>query len=237
MTTATKFYTWDEIWAEVSDLTDTADEDFVDQAEAMRMANRAVDEAEALIHVTNEDYFMTRATLTLVAAQEEYDLPASIYAHKIKKVIYRNGQTVYEIVSLKHLSKLLEYQALVAAGVTSVGQRMRYFILNTEPGEPKILLTPTPAESGAYVTVWHYRNANRFETGDDVCDIPEFASFVKAYLIEWIYWKIAAGSPRHVTAQEETNNQRRLMTTTLRDMLADGNNEVEMDLSFYEDCV
>ncbi len=235
MTTATKFYTWDEIWAEIADVADMEDEDFIDQDEAMIHANRAVDEAESLIHNMNEDYFLTPGPLTLVNGTDEYAMPASIYAHKIKKIIYRNGTRIYEVNSIKHLSKLLTYQGNIAAGKTSLTDKLEFFIVNTTPGSPKIMFTPPVAESGAYITVWHYRNANRFATGGDVCDIPEFASFVKAYLLEWVYWKIAAGSPRHVTAQGETKNQRDLMMTVLRDMVADGNNEIAMDLSFYED--
>lgn len=235
MSTVKKYYTWDEIWEEVADIVDMQDEDFVDQPEAMKIANRAIDEAESLIHLMNEDYFLMKDPLTLVEGTEEYDLPESIFAHKIKKIIYRKGREIYEVTSLKHLSRLLQQQAAIAEGRTSLDEPMQYFLYNATPGSPQIIFTPPPGESGPYITVWHYRNANRLADGSDICDLPEFATFVKAYLIEWMQWKISAGSPRHQTAMAETNNQRSLMKTTLRDMVADGNNDEEMDLSHYEE--
>jgi hypothetical protein len=233
MATTTKFWTWTEIWDKVKSETDLDDEDdFVDETEAMGFANDAIDEAEANIHTLYEDYFLSRGTITLVNGTDAYSLPTTIYAHKIRKVIYFNGSKIYEVKRLRGLDKFLAYRH---ARASSNSQDYVYFITNTTPGTPQITLSPAAYEAGAYVELWFIRQANRLALGADVCDIPEFASFVMDYLRERIEWKRAAGSPRHMTTVEKLNATRQTMIDTLTAMVPDEDNEIVPNFGAYED--
>jgi hypothetical protein len=66
-----------------------------------------------------------------------------------------------------------------------------------------------------------------------ICDIPEFTSFVIQWMKMRCYEK--EGDPRFEGAAGLVQQQRKQMIDTLTNMVPDGDNEVEMDTSFYED--
>jgi len=92
-----KFYTWAEIKAKVQRDLDIESEVFVNDAELLGYCNDAIDEAEAEIMGVYSDYFLARETITLVSGTETYSLPSDIFAHKVRRVMYNNGSSVYEI--------------------------------------------------------------------------------------------------------------------------------------------
>lgn len=235
MATTTKFWTWTQIYAKMVRELDLDGEDIVNETEMMEFANDAIDEAEAEIHQMNASYFVTKDGITLVSGTDEYAQPASIYASKFTALIYRNGSRIYNIERITSLEKFLEYQAAIAAGETSLNTKLRYFLFNTTAGTPKIMFTPPVMESGAYVTAWFYRNANRLESGADICDIPEFVRFVFDYIRERVWWKIRAGSPKHQDAKEKLEATRGRMRLTLQGQVVDGAAELQADPSHYED--
>ena len=98
----------------------------------------------------------------------------------------------------------------------------------TWSGSAWIFTTPI-----AKMRVWYFRNANRLELLEDVCDIPEFVHFVIQYMKLKIYEK--EGNPNMGLAKTELEEQRRQMVSTLSSMVPDGDNEIEKDLSHYED--
>lgn len=237
MSTATKFWTWAELWAVISDECDVADEDFVDKDECREVVNRAIDEAEALIQNMYQGYFLAKDDITLVSGTDEYELPADVYAHKLVDLIYKNGTTVYRVERVTSLDKFIQYRVAIANGLTSTTDRMRYFVVNNVSGEPRVLFTPPVSESGQYVEVWYYRNANRLTEDGSVCDIPEFANFVLSRGKEYVMWKAGAGSARHQAAVAESQRWRDDMIVTLREMVADGSTNIEEDTSHYEEHV
>jgi hypothetical protein len=241
MTTTTKFWTWTQIWAKVKDEHDIDDsDDFISQSEAMGYANDAIDEAEAEICTIYEDYFLTRGTIALVSGTGEYAMPSTIYAHKIRGITYFNGSNVYPVKRIRDWKKFLHYRW---ARSESTSEDYRYFIINEVAGTPKILLSPVAYETGTYLEIWFTRQASRFESGADVCDIPEFHTFVMDYIDERIEAKRAAGSGRHQTALVKLNGSpdgtnvgsRQRMINTLTAMVPDGDNEIEADFSAYEE--
>jgi len=242
MAITTKFWTWTEIWAKIKSEHDIDDEDdFIDEAEAMGYANDAIDEAEAGIATIYEDYFLSRASLTLVSGQDEIAMPGTIYAHKIRKIIYFNGSIIYQVARIRGLDKFLEYRHS-RYNPTNTAE-YRYFIENSTAGSPKILISPVAYESGDKMEIWFIRQANRIATGTDVVDIPEFASFVMDFLRERIEAKRGAGSPRHQATLMKLNGSpdgtltgtRQLMIDTLTAMVPDGDNEIIPDYSPYND--
>ena len=242
MAITTKFWTWTEIWSKMkSELDIDDDDDFIDETEAMGYANEGVDEAEAEILEAYPDYFLTRDTITLVDGTDEYSLPTTIYAHKIRGIVYYNGSDIYEVKRVRDWKKFLHYR--LARYESTSTEDYYYFIVNGTAGTPKIVFSPPAYESGQLMEIWFIRQANRFASGSDVCDIPEFVAFVVDYLRERVEYKRAAGSPRHVAAREKLNGtpdgttqgSRQRMIDTLTTMVPDSDNEIEADFSAYED--
>ncbi len=225
-----RYWTWAEIRTKIEEDLDLEDEDFVRPNELLAYANEAIDEAEAEIHSIYEDYFLARGVLTLVQNEDEIDMPTDIYANKVRRLVYDNGSKVYEIERLKDWRKFEEYSVQKNYGA---GDTYAYFPVNSTPGSPQILLVPKARESGAVGYIWYLRNANRLVDDDDICDIPEFVSFILQHMKVRIYEK--EGHPNIDKAMADLEQQRSQMTSTLTAMVPDANNELEMDTSSYEE--
>ena len=224
------FWTYAMIKAKVEQDLALEDEVFVEPAELLGYVNEAIREAEAEVHGLYEDYFLNRATLTLVQGQEEYDLPADIYAHKIRRVVYKNGSEVYKLERMRDWKKFENY---AIESINQSSTRYYYFIINPTAGSPKLLLSPPAKTAGPYVTIWYLRDANQLVADTDICDIPEFVSFVLQYTKTRCYEK--EGHPNLAKAMQDLEQQRRQMTGTLASMVPDGDNEIEADFSSYEE--
>lgn len=225
-----QYWTLAQIRAKIKKDLDLEDEQFITSDELIDYINEAIDEAEAEIHTLYEDYFLDRAQVTLVVDQEEYDLPANIYAHKIRRVLYNNGGTVYTVLRIRDWKKF-EEQAIAQNFAQS--DLYQYFIINETAGTPKILLVPKSREDGTVMTVWYLRQANRLEVDTDICDIPDFINFVFQYVKVRVYEK--EGHPNMDMALAALEKQRELMNGVLAAMVPDGENELEMDTSHYEE--
>jgi hypothetical protein len=226
-----KFWTYLEIKEKVERDLDLESEDFVTETELQSYANEAVDEVERQIHTLYEDYFLTRSTITLVANQEEYSLPADIYANKIRQIIYRNGTQVWKLDRVRDWNKLISYEMEKAYSTT--GQYYGYFILNQTAGSPKLLLTPTPTESGAYLQIWYLRNANELTSDSSVCDIPEAVNYVIAYMKMKVAEKELHPNLQKFIADVESQKMDTLKT--LAGMFPDNENTIEADTRLYDD--
>ena len=224
------FFTLAEIRSKVEKDLDLEDEVFVTTTELNSYCNEAIDEAEAEIHGLYEDYFLNKATITLVQGTSDYALPSDIYAHKIRRIIYQNGATIYPIERMKDWKKF-EQKAITDFYPGTAWYS--YLILNAVAGSPKLSLVPTAQESGAYVTVWYIRNAARLTNDSDICDIPEFVNFIYQYMKVRVYEKEM--NPNTQGAIAVLQQQRELMQGTLATMVPDADNNIEMDLSSYEE--
>jgi len=224
------FSTWAQIRSKVEKDLDIEDEVFVTESELLSYANEAIDEAEAEIHGLYEDYFLSRATITLVQGTSSYDLPSTIYAHKIRRVIYTNGSTIFTIKRLKDWHK---FEEMAVINNSSSGSDYNYILTNMTAGDPQFELIPAARENGAYVTIWFVRNANRLTVDADVCDIPEFINFIYQYMKVRVYEK--EQNQNLAFAVQALQAQRELMKVTLAGMIPDADNEIEMDLSSYEE--
>ena len=229
-----KYWTLAEIRSKIEAECDLEDEDFVRSNELRDYANEAIDEAESEIHGLYEDYFLKKQTVTVAANDEQLDLPTDIYAHKIRRILFKEGlaaesTTVYTIDRIKDWKKF-EDKAVYDTQLTT--DLYRYFLINETPGSPKILITPKIRETGV-VTIWYLRNANRLVAETDICDIPEFVNFIFAHVKVKVYEK--EGHPGLANAVEKLERERVRMTSTLSQMIPDAANELEMDISHYEE--
>lgn len=221
-----RLWTLAEIQTKVRSDTDNLDKDFITDIELNDLINESIDDAEAVIHTIYEDYFLTKANIALVNGTQNYALPSDIYANKIRKVLYDDGSLKYEITRLKNL-ELIPF-------VDSNEECYQYIITNVSGTGYRMMLLPTSREtSSTNVTMWYLRNANRLVSSADTCDIPEFTNYVIQQTKMRMYEK--EGHPNVIKAIEDTRMIRELMVETLTNMVPDEHNEVQMDLSFYDD--
>jgi hypothetical protein len=230
MTTSTKFWTKAEIVAKIERDLDLEGEVQITPTELDGYINAAIDKAEAIIHTLYEDYFLSKTPLTLVVGVDEYDLPSTIYAHKIRAVWYRNGTKIYEIPRSKPSRKIANYEF---GRITTASDNYSYSIYNSTPGQPKFVLDQAATESGQYVTIHHIRQANNLVADTDVCDIPEFVHFVIQESKCSCYEK--EGHPMLAKAIGDRDTMRTDMVNTLTNMIPDEDTKIEADFSFYEE--
>jgi len=227
-----EYFTHLELKLKVQRALDLEDEIFITPTELLDYHNEAIDECEAEIHTLYEDYFLATEAISLVSGTDSYDLPATIYANKIRSIIYRNGSTIYTVKKLKprDMFELLEVQDQYPTT-----DWYRYFVLNNAAqAAPQINVTPTPNETLASgFRVYFIRNANKMESDTSVCDIPEFSMFIYNFMKMKCYEK--EGHPNLPLAASAVENQRKLMQDTLSRMAADGETELELDLTMYSE--
>lgn len=209
---------------------DLLDETFVsdttDIPELTEYINDGIDEAEAEIHTIYEDYFLTRANLTVVASTQQYALPTDIYANKIRKILFNNGTEKYVVNKIKKIEETMhiqsdEYYRYLINNVADTGYRLRFY--------PTIR-----SSSSTDFEIWYIRNAKRLSADADVCDIPEFTTFVIQFAKVKCLEK--EGHPNVNKAAADLERIRKQMIDTLSGMIVDEDDQkVQMDLSFYED--
>ena len=66
-----------------------------------------------------------------------------------------------------------------------------------------------------------------------ICDIPEFYNVILYY----VAWRVLGkdGDPRATAAKAAFQEAKQLMIETLEPMIDDGDNEMPLDTSYYED--
>jgi hypothetical protein len=225
-----KLWTYAELKSKVELDLSTEDELFIQPSELLGYFNEAIDQAEQDVLGLYEDYFLTRATLALVAGTEEYSLPSDIYAEKIRRVIFRNGTELYPIARIRDWKKFEVYSE---AALLSTTDRYSYFLYNPSAGQSKLLLVPVSRDTGNYVTIWYIRNVEELVDDSDILEIPEAANFVLQYVKVRIMEK--EGHFALPKAVEDLERERELLKSTLANMVPDADNEIEMDTSMYEE--
>lgn len=222
-------FTYTQLAAKLGNDYDITDEVWVSPEELVGYINDAIDDAETAIHTMHHEdkYFLTTATLTLVAGTADYAFPADIYGSKVRHLFYNNGSRQYEIERIKDLRRTL----LLSSGTT-----YQYLIVNTTAtASPRIRLYPTPQEAGAYLEIWYVRNMARMTTSaaiTNVCEIPECINFVTQH----VKYNLAKKSRNPLMIQAEDKDrtlQYNLMLEALKDMTVDENNLIPMDLTHY----
>lgn len=233
MAIATRFWTYLELKDKLERDLDLEGEVFIQPTELQEYFNEAIDKAEEIVHTLYEDYFLDKDTITLVSGTSEYTLPSRIYAHKIRRVIYRNGGRCYTVSRVRDWRKFEHYAMDLVGGSQGAAAEYKYFIINSTAGSPKILFTPEVGESGTYITVWFLRQANRLSDDADVLDVPEAANFVLQYVKCRCYEK--EGHPNLAKSLGDLQEMKVSLEGALTAMVPDADNEIEADMSFYEE--
>lgn len=227
-----RFWTLAELKTKIQDDCDLEGEEFIDDTELVALINAAIDEVEQEIHALNQDYFLKAGSvIALVSGTSDYDVPSDIFGTKIRELVYDNGSRVYEIKRSRQRGKFTDYRK--ALQTSSSSAEYEYFLLNSTAGSPKIRLTPTPAESGSYLYPFYIRNANRLTVDADVLDIPEAANYVMKCVKVDVYTK--EGDPRLQLAIQARDAEWDSIMSVLAEATADDDNEIEPDLSAYQE--
>lgn len=214
--------TWADLKARVESELDLEQEDFINATDLLYYANKAINVAENLVLTLNEDYFLNKASITLVSGQSQYDLPAGIYAQKIRRILYDNNGIQYEVRRFKNLSHTI---------LTRTGDYYKYLVTNDANNGLKINIYPTPNETGTTLSVWFLRNASEIALLTDDIDLPEAYDYVTQHIIDSCINKERAtpDAPPSGALKE----QERLLIEALTDRFPDDDNMQEPDTSFY----
>jgi len=208
-------------------------EEFVQPQEMIEYINDAIaiSEAEIVKLGLRDKYFLTRYTFSVVKDQEDYTLPANVYANKILKLVYQNGATLYTLRPMDSKDMFEDIQFLNKYVTTEF---YRYLIRHDLPGEERIQIVPKGRLSVANaITVWYYRDANKLSVDTDVCDLPEICyQFIYQSVRTRVYEKEKGTAWRE--AMNDLLTVRNLMVETLTQQIVDADlTEVEKDMNVY----
>jgi len=219
------------------------DQNFIGYDEMAGYANEGIDAAEALIHKIDEDYFLTKSTLSLVDTESDLVLPTTLYAQKIRGLIYKNADRIYPVKRLRDPHSFFQ-QALINNQVNNTEEYQYFLRLDAGTSQAVIELTPPAYESGAFLTCWFIRNAARvplIEEGSTraaqistVVDIPEFRAVVEQYMKMRCFEKMR-DAVAVKDAKENIVALSKLMEDTLTNRVPDRDDEVPQDTSHYQE--
>jgi hypothetical protein len=227
------FKTGTQIAAVVRQDLDLIDEPSITDTDILGWINAGLDVASAQIQTLNEDYFLTKTVVTLAQGTEDYPLLThvpTLYANKIRKVLYRNGSIIYPVNRVRGRKM---FEAIANIQQFSTSDLYQYLLRNDSVATgPVMQLVPASRESGAYLHVWHLREVSHLTTLADPVDVPEFHAFIEAYVK-----KMASkdGHPDAATLADESDRMMELMIETLNNMVPDEDNVVEPDTDLWED--
>jgi hypothetical protein len=215
--------------------TDTEGEEFIQPQEVLDYFNDGVREALAIIQKLGleDDYFQKSVKYDLTAGLTELDLPLDIYAAKIRGLIYATPSLVYPIKRIKGKDKFEIIQQILQYPSSN-----SYYVYDLENASPttgfKIKLYPVSYEDiPQAITLNYVRTVVPVALDTDLVDIPEFYSFIKAFVKMKIYSK--ENSDKAVGAKADYDAEKQLMVDTLAEMTPDYDNKIIGDYSPYTD--
>lgn len=163
---------------------DLQDETFIQPNELIGYFNEAIQEAEAEIHGTREDYFLKSVPLPLATGVATYSYPDDIYIRKIRGIVYANGTIIYPVKKIKTWH---EFTQIAMTTYFGPNDEYRHYEQNVGPGNDQIVLFPTsretailpqisPNSSFTPMILWYLRNAQRIPIVGEF--IPNYETFI-----------------------------------------------------------
>lgn len=228
-----KYVKFSTLQQQVMDDQDLNEETFIQPTSFLNYFNEAITFIESKIHTLYEDYFMTFSEQNATAGADTLQMPANIYANKIRKIFWKGGDRGdrYEI---KRIRNLQDTQFAIET------DRYRYLPVNSAvttestPGTQFKLYPPLrETTTGLEIKMFFLRSANRYVDDTSVCDVPEFSDVVKQYVV--YKCKKKEGHPMLDTERNDLDTMIVAMIETLKERMPDENNEILKDMSFYED--
>jgi len=197
---------------------DLQEESFISNAEMTNYINEGIDWAESIVIGLYEDYYLDRTGWLPLAP--ETSMPSTIYGNKLRRVEVSPNPDSHEILQIFKNANL---------SPTFSG----YNIYHKHGESPKIVFENIDPSFKHY-RLTYTRNANRVVNPSDVIDLPEVAVyFAQQYVKRRCYQKerdqMAFQSSEEIVAMEEA------MTNALSNMVNDGSDQLEADMSFYHE--
>jgi hypothetical protein len=220
--------TWGQMRSELRNELNLGDQGLVEDPELMVMANRGLQFAESEIHSLNEDYFRTHDVLTLVDGISTYNLPSGIYGAKLRKVLFDDGTTSYEVCRIRNKD----------IGQSFTGQRLHYELDNSSLYGMRMAFSPSVDVTGPFIKRWYLRRAKVITSDDSVVDLAEFSAFIYNYVkVQVLLKSDGVTSPALLSAaQAELQMARDLMVRVLSSIVVDEDEgEIDLDMSFFHD--
>lgn len=199
--------------------------------------NDGIDVAEKDILKLNEDYFLTKSLISLVAGTADYSLPSTIYAEKIRDIIYANGNDIYSVKRLRDDSDTSIFERIAFINQFTNLENYQYVPRNDSAAAGVVLQLVPPAREtlASVLTVWFLRNANRLSADADLCDIPEWAPFVVQYAKAKCINVAMRGSSIAKDEMEMAMALRKDMIEALTNRIPDNNDKIPLDDSNYRE--
>lgn len=229
------YRTYGDLRAELEREIDIEAEDFIQPDEVLGYFNDAIREAASHIYKLGleDDYFKSEKTYSLTNGLQYLTMPDNIYAGKISGLIYATPEKVYPIKRVKGPNKEVIIQNILQN--PTAGSYYSYDILNNSPTEGfRINLYPFSYEDRANCIVLRYvRNVEKIVNDSSLVDVPEFYSFVKAFVKYKVLNK--EGTAMGADAKADYEKEKGLMLETLAELTPDYDSRITPDLSIYEE--
>ena len=225
-----------EIRTQIKDDLDLNEETFVDDSDLDRWINDAIEMAEAEIHSLYEDYFLDSVTVPIARNDNTVDYPSNIYGNKIRKIIYRESLTDFNSVSHEVMREkdIIRAEALDIYNTDTQNPILRWVPINSATTGRTIRLYPKTSRDG-FLVIYYIRNANRLSLDTDVCDIDEYSRYIIQAVKTQVFLK--DGDPRTQESKVLEDQLKGEMIESLSNMTPDNNDEIELDMSHYDDMV
>ncbi len=138
------------------------------------------------------------------------------------------GVRQYEVRKIRNLRDTLQ---------SYPGDEYTFTIMNSqqESGGNQIALYPLPLETGPLIVIWYIRQVRRLTNSTsqyNVLELPQSENFLYAH-VKWAVTLKTRNPTMIALRDKERTLQYDLMMSTLREMIADGNNKMQMDFTSY----
>lgn len=179
-----KVWTYGEMNQKVLDDLDLNDEIFIKPNEMVGYFNEGITEAASEIYELNEDYFLTRYFIPVVAGTRRYQLPSAIFANRIRNVLYRNGAIIYEIDRFRRRGK---FEAMEIINQFGQSDDYMYTLWNDVPGQSYLEFYPNMRDTAilspqgsvfAPIVMSFIRDNNRVPVLGEFCN-PEIVAITQ----------------------------------------------------------
>ena len=145
-----KVWTYGEMKKKVLNDMDLQDETFIKPDELRGYFNEAVTEAASEIYVLNQDYFLTKYLVPVVAGTQRYLLPYNIFANRIRGIMYSNGAIIYEIAQYRRKNK---FEAMIITDQFGQSDDYMYTLWNDVPGQAVLEFHPNMRDTAVVAPV------------------------------------------------------------------------------------
>jgi len=229
------FRTFGDLSAQVKQELDIEVEEFIQPAELINYFNTGMNliEAELMKIGQKDEYLKGEAFISIVTGTDEYDLPNDIVYEKIRKIIYRESNSlIYELKKMVVEGKYETQDVLRVYNSTSYYMYDLYQVGTVWKIRiyPSVTRTITNA-----LRIIYWKTINRYVLDADLCNIPSICyDYLLAYIRYRVYMK-----ETHVNTSPEKEQMmafRQLMIETLQNQVEDPDTtRNDLDTSFYEE--